>query len=169
MSETVTLEGLGKGSLARIVMSKLRPDVDLLEGIKEIGARENVQLGVILSAIGVLKKATFRNLKVFPSNLKIDDSHRLYLDFEQPLELVSLTGWIAAKEGGGHEVHAHLSVSTVIENSIVTLGGHLIPGAITAIKTVIGIGVIEGTDIRAEIDERFNQFDLKLPSLGKEA
>jgi hypothetical protein len=49
--------------------------------------------------VGALKRATFRNLILLPTNLKMDDQHRLYLDLEQPIELVSLTGWITNKEG----------------------------------------------------------------------
>jgi len=161
-SSDLLTEGIGKGRLGRIVMGKLGMEIDLLEGIREMVKKEKIQTGVILSAVGALKKAVFRNLRILPSNLKVEDHHRLYLELEQPLEIVSLTGWMATKEDGEMEVHAHFSASTVMEDKIVTLGGHLIPGTLTSVKVVIVIGVIEDSNIKAALDPRINQIDVKL-------
>ena len=155
------LEGIGKGRIDRIVMGKLRMNIDLLQGIEELVKAEEVRTGVILSGVGALKKATFRNLKVLPPDFKVEKHHRLYLVLDQPMEIVSLTGWIATGEEGGAEVHAHFSASTVIEDRVVTLGGHLVPGTLTSIKVVIAIGVVEETNIRAGLDPRINQIDIK--------
>ena len=155
------LEGVGRGKMGRVVMGKLAMDVDLLEGIEELVKKERIRTGVILSGIGALKKATFRNLKVLPPDLKMEKHHRLYLELEQPMEIISLTGWIATREDGELEIHAHFSASTVMEDKVVTLGGHLTPGAITSVKVVVVIGVIEDTDIRAGLDPRLNQIDVK--------
>ena len=159
-NSALLMEGIGKGRLDRIVMGKLGMEIDLLEGIREMVKKEKIQTGVILSAVGALKKAVFRNLKILPSNLKVEDRHRLYLELEQPLEIVSLTGWMATKEDGEIEIHAHFSASTVMEDKIVTLGGHLTPGTITSVKVVIVIGVIENSDIKAGLDPRINQIDV---------
>jgi predicted DNA-binding protein with PD1-like motif len=157
------LEGIGRGRIDRMVMGKLKMDVDLLEGIQELIEKEGIRTGVILSGIGALKKATFRNLKVLPPDLKVERQHRLYFELEQPMEIVSLTGWIATKEDGDREVHAHFSASTVIEDKVVTLGGHLVPGVITSVKVVVVIGVIEDAHIKARLDWRINQMDVSLP------
>jgi len=47
------LEGTGSGRMNRVVMGKLRLDIDLLEGIKELAKKEGVQTGIILSAVGL--------------------------------------------------------------------------------------------------------------------
>ncbi|MFB3886378.1 MAG: PPC domain-containing DNA-binding protein [Thermodesulfobacteriota bacterium] len=154
------LEGIGKGRLDRMVMGKLGMEMDLLEGIRETVKKGKIRTGVFLSAVGALKKAVFRNLRTLPPNLKVEDRHRLYLELEQPLEIVSLTGWVATKEDGEIEIHAHFSASTVMEDRIVTLGGHLTPGTITSVKVVIAIGVIEDTSIKAGLDPRINQMDV---------
>ena len=158
------LEGIGRGQMNRIVMGKLGMDIDLLKGIEELVKREGVRTGVILSGIGALKKATFRNLKVLPLDFKIEKHHRLYLELEQPMEIVSLTGWMATREDGEVEVHAHFSASTVVEDKVVTLGGHLISGTLTSVKVVVVIGVVEETNIKAGLDPRINQIDVELPS-----
>ena len=89
---------------------------------------------------------------------KKEKIQRVYLELEQPMEIVSLTGWMATKEDGEIEVHAHFSASTAVEDKIVTLGGHLIPGTFTSVKVVIVIGVIEDSNIRAGPRSR-NQSD----------
>jgi predicted DNA-binding protein with PD1-like motif len=154
------LEGVGRGRMGRIVMGKLAMDIDLLKGIEELVQREKIRTGVILSGIGALQKATFRNLKIMPLDLKVEKHHRLYLELEQPMEIVSLTGWIATKEDGEAEIHAHFSASTVIDERVVTLGGHLTSGALTSVKVVVVIAIIEDTNIRAGLDPRLNQFDV---------
>jgi len=155
------LEGVGRGRMGRVVMGKLAMDVDLLAGIEELVKKERIQTGVILSGVGALKKAIFRNLKILPPDLKVEKHHRLYLELEQPMEIVSLTGWIAMREDGEPEIHAHFSASTVMNDQVVTLGGHLTNGVITSVKVAIVIGVIEDTDIRAGLDPRLNQIDVK--------
>jgi predicted DNA-binding protein with PD1-like motif len=155
------LEGAGRGRMNRIVMGKLKMDIDLLEGIKELAKKEQVQTGVILSAVGALKKAIFRNLKKLPPDLKVQQHHRLYLELEQPMEIVSLTGWMATKEDGEIEVHAHLSASTIVQGQVTTLGGHLTSGVITSVKVVVVIGVVEESNISAGLDPRINQIDVR--------
>jgi len=155
------LEGIGKGKLGRVVVGKLAMDIDLLEGIESLIKKEKIQTGVILSGVGALKKATFRNLKILPPDLKVEKHHRLYLELEQPMEVVSLTGWIATREDGESEIHVHFSASTVINDQVVTLGGHLTPGTLTSVKVAVMIGVIEDTDISAGLDSRLNQMDVK--------
>ncbi len=140
-------EAAAKG-FDRIVIGKLGMDRDLLEGIREIVKKEKIQTGIILSAVGGFKKIVFPNLEI-PSNLKVEDRHPSFLELEQRLDIVSLTGWMATKEDGEIQVHAHFSVSTVMEDKIVTMGGHLIPGAITADRVIIVIGVIEEASVKA--------------------
>jgi predicted DNA-binding protein with PD1-like motif len=157
-----SLEGIGKGRIDRIVVGKMRMNTDLLGGITELIKREGIRTGVIISAVGALKKATFRNVKIMPPDFKVERHHRLYLELEQPLEIVSMTGWIATKADGETEIHAHFSASTVMDGKVVTLGGHLTPGTLTSIKVVVVIAVIEDTDIRAAMDSNINQVDVKI-------
>lgn len=158
MEETYEyLEGIGKGKIGRIIMGKFRIDVDLLEGIEELAKKENITTGVILSGIGALKKGIFRNAKFMPPDYKMEDKYRLYVDIEKPIELISLSGWIATTRDGELNIHAHYSATAVIDDKLVSLGGHLVKGTITSIKVVVVIGVIEETNIKAVLDPRTNQ------------
>jgi predicted DNA-binding protein with PD1-like motif len=159
MEEYEYLEGTGHGKISRIVMGKLKMGVDLLGAVEELARKEHVKTGVILSGIGALERGVFRNLKVLPEGLKVNDSHRLYVDIQNPLELLSLSGWIGTTKEGELFAHCHFSASTVMDEKIVCLGGHLTKGTITSVKDVVVIGVIEDTDIRAKMDTRINQLD----------
>lgn len=130
------LEGIGQGKIERIVMGKLKIGIDLLEGVQELAKKGNVRTGVILSGIGALQRGVFRNAKVIPPDYKMEDKYRLYVDIQNPLELISLSGWIATTRDGELNVHAHFSASTVIDDKVVNLGGHLTKGTITSIKDV---------------------------------
>lgn len=155
------LEGIGTGKIECIVMGKLKIGVDLLEGIQEIAKAEKIKTGIILTGIGALQKAVFRNAKVIPADYKMKDEYRVFVEIDRPLELVSLNGWLATTAENELNVHAHFVTTTVIDGEMVTLGGHLIPGTITSIKNVVVIGVIADTNITAALDSKLDQIDVK--------
>jgi predicted DNA-binding protein with PD1-like motif len=75
--------------------------------------------------------------------------------------MVSLTGWIASKAGGGGvEVHAHFAPSTVQDETVVIMGGHLTEATICGIKCVMAILMIEADSFHANQDEKTKSFDL---------
>ncbi len=76
------------------------------------------------------------------------------------MELVSLPGWIATKENGDLEVHAHFTASLVLDDKIVTMGGHLTSGTIASIKVIIVIGVVEDGRFKAAVDPNINQTEI---------
>ena len=95
-----------------------------------------------------------------PPDFKMKDEYRLYLELEKTMELVSLPGWIATKENGEIDVHAHFTTSLVMDDKIVSMGGHLTTGTIASIKVIIVIGVIDDPKIKAAIDPNINQSEI---------
>jgi predicted DNA-binding protein with PD1-like motif len=154
------LESIGSQNIERLVQFRAKPNVDLLLAIEEALEIEEIRAGVIVSGLGALKKAVFRNLKWFPKTYPVRPSDRLYLEMEKPMELVSLMGWIAPKKSGGVEIHAHFSASTVENEKIVTLGGHLTDGTICGIKVVIAILVLNDARTYAGKDPATQTFDI---------
>lgn len=159
MSES-QLESIGSQRIERLVQFRIKPDADLLAAIEEAIAAEGIRTGVIVSGLGALKKAVFRNLRWFPKRYPVTPQDRLYLEMERPMELVSLMGWIAPKKGGGVEIHAHFSASTVEDDSIVTLGGHLTGGTVCGIKVVVAILVLTDDSVYAAEDGATRTFDI---------
>jgi len=143
------LTGVGSGRIERIVVARIRAGVDILDAIEEVVAREGIEKGVFISAVGGLRRAVFRGLKRLPQEFPVTDEDRLYLEIEQPLELLSLGGHISPREDNTPNIHAHISACTVKDDTIVTLGGHLTRGTITALKVAVAIAVVDGLPMKS--------------------
>ncbi|MGI6604994.1 MAG: DNA-binding protein [Firmicutes bacterium] len=148
-------------TLDKVLQVKVTKDADLLAAIKEAVEKNGIDSAVILGGIGALKKATFRNVRVMPPDFLVSDEHRLYMVVENPLELVSLTGWVARRNTGGVEVHAHFSASYVDGDTVRTAGGHLSAGTEALIKVVVTLGVLKETQ-KASIFPPHGQWDVDL-------
>jgi predicted DNA-binding protein with PD1-like motif len=131
------IEGIAKGTLGAIVMARIPIGVDLHAAIVEVAARADIRKGLILSGIGALQRAVFRNLKVFPQEYPVEPKDRIYLEVEGPLEILSLNGYIVPRRDGKTHVHAHFSASAVKGESVVVYGGHLDTGTITHVKAAV--------------------------------
>jgi predicted DNA-binding protein with PD1-like motif len=143
-----------------MVQFRIKPGADLLQAISEAVDAEGVKAGVFVSGLGALKKAIFRNLKVFPEKFPVTPEDRLYLEIAAPMELVSLTGWIAPKAEGGAEIHAHFAASMVQKDTVVTLGGHLTEGTLCGIKVVVAVLALDEAGISAAMDQGSKAFDI---------
>jgi predicted DNA-binding protein with PD1-like motif len=141
--EQSLVEGVGSGNIQRIVVVRMKIGVDLLEGIQEVVRRGTINKGIFITGVGALQKAVFRNLRKFPREFPVVDKDRLFLEVNQPLELVSLTGHVSPKENGEPNIHVHFSASTVMGDTVATLGGHLVKGTVTSIKVAVAIAVVE--------------------------
>ena len=158
--EQSLLEGVGSGPVQRIVVARMKIGVDLLEGIQEVVRREGINKGVFVTGMGALQKAVFRNLKQFPREFPVVDKDRLFLELSQPLELVSLTGHVSTKENGEPNIHAHFSASTVMGDTVATLGGHLVKGTVTSIKVAVAIAVVEEIPMKSRFSSHSNSEEL---------
>lgn len=156
------LDQIGSQHLQRVVQFRVKPDAVLLDAIEEALRVEQIRAGVIVSGLGALKKAVFRNLKHFPRSFPVTPEDRLYLEVDKPMELVSLTGWIAPKSGGGTEVHAHFAASLVEGDSVITMGGHLTRETLCGIKVVVAVLAVAPEEVRAATDPATRTADIFL-------
>ncbi len=142
MQSSVLLEGVGRGSLGPLVMARIPVGVDLLESMESLVRREGIQKALILMGIGALRKAVFRNLKLFPEAYPITPKDRLYYEVEGPLEITSLSGYVVPKQDGSTVLHAHFCASTVRDEKVVVYGGHLGPGTVTFVKVTVVMAML---------------------------
>jgi len=148
------VEGIGSGKIEKIIVAKVKMNVDFLEAITEIVRREKINKGVFIGGIGALKKAVFRNVKQFPSSFPVTDKDRIYIEINRTLELVSLTGHISPAENNKPNIHAHFAASTIMGNTVVTLGGHLTKGTITHMKVAVVIAVPEEIPMKSKFNPK---------------
>ena len=155
-----TVESMDSGKVEKVVVAKIKMGVSLLRALEEIALREGIQAGLILSGVGALKAAVFRNLKEFPQEFPVSPQNRLYFKREQPLEILSLTGHISRTSEGKPEIHAHFSASAVDGDKIVAFGGHLTEEAITYVKVVVAIAALSGISMVTQVDPATKSPDL---------
>lgn len=156
------LDGIGSGQLKRIIVAKIKINVDLLEAIEEIVKKEKIKRGIILGGVGALQKAIFRNMFEFPNTYPIRPENRIYLEVEKPMELVSLTGHISPKKDGTPYIHAHFSASMVEGKTVVTMGGHLIKGNITHVRIAVAIAELENIPMNTRLGKLLKSYEMHI-------
>ena len=107
---------------------------DLLLSIKQLASDQNIQAGIVLSAVGCILKGQLR-----------DASGITVRAITEHCEIVSLTGTISA-----NRCHLHISLS---KEDLSTIGGHLQEGCIINTTCELIIGEIPGQAIDVEFDE----------------
>jgi len=139
----------------KIIVARIDPGEDLLKGIEVLAEKEKISAGVILSVVGSLRKAKFRNLKIFPAKFPVSDTDRLYKIVEGPLEILNVSGNICRRTDDTIHVHAHITASKVINEEILILGGHLAEGNETCVMVEVVIATLpEGSFTRKVHPER---------------
>lgn len=126
-------------SRGRTLIGRLNKGDDLLATLTRLCAEENIRLGKV-QAIGAVSKARV--------GFFIQESKEYsVLDFDYPLEIISLQGNVSIKDGVPF-IHAHIAL---MNSEGKMMGGHLMEGTeIFSCEYVIN-------EYMAEKDESFNR------------
>jgi predicted DNA-binding protein with PD1-like motif len=141
------------GPVGRAFVFTIEPGKDLLLALKKMLEEEGIQSGLVISAVGSLKKALLRNMKRFPGQLPVTDEDRLYKTFEGPLEILSLSGNVSCQDEE-LVLHGHITVSCIQDGRVEVLGGHLVEGCITYVKVEVAVLEVKVDMIRVWNPER---------------
>ena len=112
-----------QGSLSKVVVLRLPPGKDLIEGLAEACQAHGLKSGFISSCIGSLRKASF--FTVVPLANKTGGGYSDPIAKEGPLELVAAQGTIGIDVEGNLLIHLHGALADSQGN---LHGGHLIKG-----------------------------------------
>ena len=118
----------------RTVCKRLRRGDDLLREVQKMAQEEQLELAVILSAVGCVTKARLR-----------DASGVTIRQIDEPCEIVSATGTVSRKR-----CHIHVALS---KEDLSTVGGHLVEGCLINTTCELVLGVVEGWRCGVEQDE----------------
>ncbi|MFQ6095871.1 MAG: PPC domain-containing DNA-binding protein [Candidatus Bathyarchaeia archaeon] len=147
------------GKRGRVLVVRMKPGSDLLRSIRSILEENGIKAGVILSGVGLLRRARLRNCRVLPEEYPITDANRSFLTFERPLEILALSGNVSEVEGNPW-VHAHITLSYVEGDGIRVVGGHLLEGCIIFGFAEVFIMELEDIDMTREFDEETKTLQL---------
>jgi predicted DNA-binding protein with PD1-like motif len=136
--DTVTLTS----HIARVVVVRMKNQVDMLEGLRTAVAREKIKNAVILSGVGSLVSYHVHVVSntTFPSTLAFTKE-------EGPFDLLTTNGYIL--DG---VVHAHISFA----NPQKAMGGHLEPGTRVFTFAIVTLGVLDdSTSLKGFDDQKW--------------
>ena len=112
---------------------RLKRGEDLMRSIKELCVQENIQAGVVLSAVGCILRGRVR-----------DASGVTIREIEDHCEIVSLNGTVSSER-----CHLHIALSG---EDLSTIGGHLCEGCIINTTCELVIGELPGVSYDVEAD-----------------
>jgi uncharacterized protein len=129
-----------QGAIAKLVMARLHPGTDVIEGIAEVCRQHGVTSGSITTCIGSLQRASF--FVVTSMDNKLGGGYSDPIALPGPVELISSQGTVGQDELGNPFIHLHGVLSDSAGRSH---GGHLIAGACPVLITCeVLIGVFQG-------------------------
>ena len=128
------------GLLSQVIMIRLLPGTDIIEGVQRVCENLDIEAGAIGCCIGSLQRASF--LVAVPSKNKIGAGYSQPRRIEGPLELLSAQGSIGQEKTGDLFIHLHAIVSDAHGN---LFGGHVVKGKNPVLITCeMMIGRVEG-------------------------
>lgn len=133
----------------RLIVGRILPGIDLIEGIKDLCEKNNIRYGVVSSIIGSLRRGgVVYAIKDESSPLGIKYSDPTY--FEGPLELLACQG-IVGKDGSGEfQIHLHGLMS---DEQLRILGGHFIPNENIILATAeVAIQAVDNAEFIRKFD-----------------
>lgn len=133
--DTYTLSG----HFTRVVLVRMKNQVDILEGLRDAVAREKIRNAVILSGAGSL--VSYHVHVVSNTTLPATEA---FFKGEGPFDLVTANGYII--DG---RVHCHITFSTPDKS----LGGHLEPGTRVFTFAIVTLGVLDDATSLKRFDD----------------
>lgn len=107
-----------------LVIAKLDDGEDFFGSMREVAEKHDIGSGVIVNGIGMLKELV---IGYFPGKGKYEET-----SFERPMELTSMQGNIATKDGGP-VFHVHVNLAGPDKR---IHGGHLIKGTVNIVNEI---------------------------------
>jgi predicted DNA-binding protein with PD1-like motif len=126
--------------ITRLVIVRMKNQVDMLQGLRDAVAREKIKNAVILSGAGSLVSYHVHVV----SNTTLPATETFFKE-EGPFDLLTTSGYII--DG---RVHAHISFS----NPQKALGGHLEPGTRVFTFAIVTLGVLDDDATLKRFDDQ---------------
>ena len=111
-----------KAKIGRVIVGRILPGTELVEGILNICEENNLKFGNIVTMIGSLSKACF--VCATPDNrAKMGIKYGNPVEIEGPLEFLCGQGIIGMSDNNKRSIHLHYVLS---DKNVNLCGGHLV-------------------------------------------
>ena len=143
-----------EGRLGRVVVIRLTPGTDLLDGIHKACEKHRIHNGVVISAIGSLACVRFCDVEALPEK-KCGYGYGRILALDETIELTGAGGVICSDAENNINLHIHISMS---DKNGKAYGGHLVEGTKVLMTADIVLGEIDGISMLREYDEEMDVY-----------
>ena len=143
-----------EGRFGRIIVVRLAPGTDLLNGILKACEKYRIHNGVIVSAIGSLSCVRFCDVEALPEK-KCGYGYGRILALDETIELTGAGGVICSDAENNINLHIHISMS---DKNGKAYGGHLVEGTKVLMTADIVLGEIEGISMLREYNEEMDVY-----------
>ena len=137
-----------EGRISRVIVARLLPGIDLLDGLQAICEKHGLRNGVVISAIGSLDGVRYCNVEALPDK-KCGYGYGRVLALDEPIELTGAGGVICSDTDGSINLHVHISMS---DKTGKAFGGHLVNGTKVLMTTDVVLGEIGGVNMLRKFD-----------------
>ena len=137
-----------EGRMGRVVVLRMKPGTDLLDGMLAACEKHGIHNGVIISAIGSLNGVYYCDVEAV-SDKKCGYGYGRTLYLDGPIELTGASGVICSDADGRINMHVHINMSDKYGNAY---GGHLVQGTKVLLTADIVLGEIEDVQMLRELD-----------------
>ncbi len=134
-----------------VFATRLSPGADLHEALERLTREHGLRAGLILSCVGSLSRARLR----MPGAIGEAD---VFMAFEEPTEIVSLTGTLCP-DG----LHIHISLARRDGSCV---GGHLVRGCIVNTTAELAIGELADVAFSRPLDPATGYDELSVRPRG---
>jgi predicted DNA-binding protein with PD1-like motif len=145
---------IANGGFLRVCAFRLVPDDDIMGGLLKACAEAKINNGIIVSAIGSLKKAVFVN-PVELSNKKAKYGYGEPTIKDGPIELLNLSGMICQGKDNETLLHVHCVLS---DRDGHAYGGHVLEGSKVLLTADIVVAELSDIKMGRRFDEDMDIF-----------
>ncbi len=139
-----------QGKTGRVIAVRLLPGTDFMRGLARACEEQKMNNGIILSAIGSLKKTVFLDPVERP-DMKAGYGYGEPLTADGPIELLAATGFVCHADDGKVLLHVH---ATMCLEDGKAFGGHLTDEGNEVLLTAdIVLMEIDGVDMARKMDD----------------
>ena len=146
------------GSVGRVVVARLQPGTDIIEGVEKICDDLGVEYAYVNVGTGTLSKATIMYFVPNPST-KIGSSYSPPKEVHGPLSFLGGSGVVGRDEKGNRLTHIH---GAVCDQWGHVHGGHLVKGGNPILVTSdVVIFELKGVKIIRKYDAEVDSYPLE--------
>ena len=140
---------MAQGGVKKVIAARISTGENVMEGLKQICEKYNINNGVILSGIGSLDGLEYLVPVILPDK-KAGYGYGAPLHVSDPISVTNISGMICHDDAGETLLHIHISGA---DNSGTLRGGHLTDNNKVLLTLDVLIAELDGVEMGRAYDD----------------